>query len=86
MANKLNAGARRIVNAGEAIYGGEWRTKMAASIGISKQLLAFIAKGDRPVTDDVERKVAAALGREADRLRAVARKIDEIAGKMEKGR
>jgi hypothetical protein len=42
----------------------------------------MIASGDRPVTDDVERKVAEGIVREADRLRALALKLDGIALKI----
>jgi hypothetical protein len=81
---KLNARAARIKAAMAALY-GKWgcQTKMAASVGISKQMLSFIIHGDRPVTDKVEEAVADALAREADRLRTTAKKLDEIAVKMQ---
>jgi hypothetical protein len=81
---ELNARAARIKAAMAALY-GKWgcQTKMAASVGISKQMLSFIIHGDRPVTDKVEKAVADALAREADRLCTMARKLDEIAGKMQ---
>jgi hypothetical protein len=80
---KLNARAARIKTAAAALY-GQWggQTKMAASIGISKQMLSFIINGNRPVTDKVEKAVADALLREADRLRITAKRLDEIAGKI----
>ena len=82
---KLNARAARIKVATAALY-GEWgcQTKMAASVGISKQMLSFILHGDRPVTDKVEKAVADALARQANRLRTTAKKWDEIAGKMQR--
>jgi hypothetical protein len=82
---KLNARAARIKAATAALY-GEWgcQTKMAASVGISKQMLSFIIHGDRPVTDKVEKAVADALARQADRLCTTAKKLDEIAGKMQR--
>jgi DNA-binding transcriptional regulator YdaS (Cro superfamily) len=78
---KLNARAARIKAATAALY-GEWggQTKMAARVGISKQMLSFIIHGDRRVTDKVEKAVTDALAREADRLGATVRKLDEIAG------
>ena len=78
---KLNARAERIKAATAALY-GEWggQTKMAASVGISKQMLSFILHGDRRVTDKVEKAVTDELARQADRLCATARKLDEIAG------
>ena len=83
---KLNARAARIKAATAALY-DEWggQTKMAASVGISKQMLSFIIHGDRPVTDKVEKAVADALAREANRLSTTAKKLDEIAGKMQGG-
>ena len=45
-------------------------------------MLSFIIRGDRPVTDDVDRKVAEALLREADRLRKTAAKLGDIAGRI----
>ncbi|UVO31459.1 hypothetical protein [Bradyrhizobium arachidis] len=53
---------------------------MANTAGISKQLLSFIIAGDREVADDVHRRFAEALLREADRQPAAAAKIDHIAG------
>jgi len=81
---KLDARAARIKAATAALY-GEWgcQTKMAASVGISKQMLSFILHGDRPVTDKVEKAVADVLARQANRLCRTAKKWDEIAGKMQ---
>jgi hypothetical protein len=78
---KLNARAARIKAATAALY-GEWggQTKMAASVGISKQMLSFILHGDRRVTDKVDNAVTDALARQADRLCATARKLDAMAG------
>ena len=42
----------------------------------------MIASGDRPVTDEVDRKVAEGLLGEADRKRGLATKLDDIAGKI----
>jgi hypothetical protein len=84
---KLNARAARIKAATAALY-GEWggQTKMAASVGISKQMLSFIIHGDRRVTDKVDKAVTDALARQSDRLRATARKLDEIAGTVRQRR
>ena len=74
---KLDVRAARIKAATAALY-GEWggQTKMAASVGISKQMLSFIIHGDRRVTDKVEKAVTDALARQADRLCTTARKLD----------
>jgi transcriptional regulator with XRE-family HTH domain len=84
---KLNARAARIKAATAALY-GEWggQTKMAARVGISKQMLSFIIHGDRRVTDKVDNAVTAALAREADRLYATARKLEEMAGTVRQRR
>ena len=82
---KLNARAARIKVATAALY-GEWggQTKMAATVGISKQMLSFIIHGDRRVTDKVEKAVTDALAREANRLCTTVKKWNEIAGKVQR--
>jgi hypothetical protein len=84
---KLNARAARIKAATAALY-DEWggQTKMAASVGISKQMLSFIIHGDRRVTDKVEKAVTDALAREADRLCATARRLDAMAAAVRQRR
>jgi transcriptional regulator with XRE-family HTH domain len=76
---KLSARAKCIIVAGETLAGPRWQSALARASGVSQSYLAMIASGDRPVTDDVDRKVAPALAREADRLRVVALKLDDIA-------
>jgi hypothetical protein len=49
--------------------------------GLSQSLLAMIASGNRQVTDDVEDKVVAALGKIA-RLGKTAAKLEEIQGRI----
>ena len=58
----------REMEAAEAAYGTRGLTKLAKGAGISKQLLSFIVAGDREVTDDVYRKVAEAIDKEAERI------------------
>lgn len=79
---KLSPRVARIKAAAVAAFGPRGLTKLAEAAGLSKQLLSFIVGGDREVTDDVYRKIAEALLREADRERAAAKKIDDIAGRM----
>jgi transcriptional regulator with XRE-family HTH domain len=79
---KLSPRAARIKAAAEAAYGPRGLTKLAEAAGLSKQLLSFIAAGDREVTDDVYRRVAEALAKEADRMRAVGLKLDGMALRM----
>ncbi len=85
-AGKPDPRVARIKAATTALYGESGgQTKMAASIGISKQMLSFILTGRKPVTDKVEKAVADALLREADRLRKTSKKLDEIAGRILRG-
>ena len=80
---KLSARAARIKAAIVALYGERGgQTKMAASIGISKQMLSHILTGRRPVTDDVEDLVVEALGREIELLGKTAQKLEEIQGRI----
>jgi transcriptional regulator with XRE-family HTH domain len=80
--DKLSPRARRIVSAGETLAGDRWQSALARTSGISQSYLAMIASGDRPVTEEVDRKVAEGIAREADRLRTLAVKLDGIALKI----
>lgn len=82
---KLDTRAARIKDATTALYGERGQAAIAKSIGISRQLLNFIIAGERPVTDDVEHKVAEAIHREAERLRSTAEKLDKIASQILRG-
>jgi len=79
---KLSPRARRIIAAGQALAGDRWQTALARASGVSQQLLFFISDGARQVTDDVDRKVAAALFAEAEKGRKTAAKLEEIAAKI----
>jgi transcriptional regulator with XRE-family HTH domain len=79
---KLSPRAARIKAAAEAAFGPRGLTKLADVSGVSKQLLSFIVAGDREVTDNVRMKVAKGLMIEADRVRAMADKLDKMAGRM----
>ena len=63
-------------------FGDRGHSKLAAAAGISKQMMSFIVNGDKPVSDDVYRRIAAALAKEADRLKAVGLKLDRMALQM----
>lgn len=80
---KLSPRAAKIKSAAEAAYGDRGLTKLAEAAGVSKQLLSFIVTGRREtVTDDVYQRVAGALAKEADRMRAVGLKLDRMALQM----
>jgi hypothetical protein len=77
--------AARIVAAGKLRFGEtRWQSPLARLTGLSPALIQKIASDEDPrgVTDDVYRKVAHALLKEADRSRATADKLDKMAGAM----
>jgi transcriptional regulator with XRE-family HTH domain len=80
---KSDTGARRLTAAGELLYGDRWQRRLAQQMGISVALLSMIVSGDRPTTDDVQRKLAAALKREAGRLRSSADKLDRLRAEID---
>jgi hypothetical protein len=63
-------------------FGDRGHSKLAAAAGISRQMMSFIVNGDKPVSDDVYRRVAGALAKEAYRMREVAVKLDRMALQM----
>lgn len=75
---QLSPMAELIVEAGELLHGDDWRTKFAEEIGISKQLLAFIARGEKVVSEKTRLKVVEALARENERLKVEAARLDAI--------
>ncbi len=79
---RLSPRAARIKAAAEAAFGPRGLTKLAVAAGVSKQILSFIVTGAKPVTDDVYRRVAEALAKEADRARGVGLKLDKVALQM----
>ena len=82
MADKPTPRVARIVAGGKALAGERWQSALSRATGVSQSYLAMITTGERPVTDEVERKVAVGVLKEADRLRRTADKLDDIAGKM----
>ncbi len=81
--SKLSKRAARIVDAGRLLNGDtRWQSPMARLCALSPALVQKISDGSRDVTDDVYRKVAEALLKEADRLRKAAGTIEKMAGRM----
>jgi hypothetical protein len=74
--------ASQRLSAGGTLAGDRWQSVLSRDSGVSQSYLAMIAVGDRPVTDEVDRKVAEGIAREADRLRTQAVKPDGIALKI----
>lgn len=79
---KLSPRAARIKAAAEAGYGPRGLSQLAAASGVSQQLLSFIVRGDRTVSDDIYRKVAEGLAKQADRLKALGHKLEKTALQM----
>lgn len=79
---KLSPRAAKIKAAAEAAYGKRGVSQLAEASGVSQQMLSFIVRGKRTVSDDVYLKVAEALLKEASRMHKVVMKVEELAGKM----
>ncbi|MEZ0060025.1 MULTISPECIES: hypothetical protein [Bradyrhizobium] len=79
---KLSHRAARIKAAAEAAYGKRGLTHLAAAADVSQQMLSFVVRDKRTISDDVYRKVALGLKKEADRMRAVGGKLDKLALQM----
>jgi hypothetical protein len=79
---KRSRRADLICAAGEVSFGMRWQSSLSRTASVPQSLLAMIAGGDREPTDDVIRKVANALLKEAERVRATADKLDKLAGRM----
>jgi hypothetical protein len=60
-------------------FGDRGHSKLAAAAGISRQMMSFMVNGDKPVSDDVYRRIARALAREADRQKVAGQKLERIA-------
>lgn len=67
--------AQRVVDAGKLLHGVEWMTKFALDVGISKQMMGFIARGRKPVSDNVDALVVAALRAKAQELRGTSKQL-----------
>lgn len=74
---KLSTRAARIKAAAEAAYGRRGVSQLAEASGVSQQMLSFIVRGRRAVSDDVYLKVADALLKEASRLHKMVMKLEE---------
>lgn len=79
---KLSIRASRVKAAAEAAYGKRGISQLAAAADVSQQMLSFIVRGERQVSDNVYRKVADAMFAESERLITPSEKIGLMAGKM----
>jgi transcriptional regulator with XRE-family HTH domain len=74
----------RIASAGQALYGDRWLRQLARVAGVSPQMLSLITTGQRALTPDVERKIAAAIGSEIKRLEVAQRALAKLRKAMDK--
>jgi hypothetical protein len=82
MASKISVRARRLLAPAVVAYGDRWQSPLSRASGVAQSYLAMIACGDRPVTDDVEAKIVAALQAEALRMQKAAAQVAELVGKI----
>jgi transcriptional regulator with XRE-family HTH domain len=60
---------QRVAVLGEALFGPRWHTEFAKMTGVSRPYVSLIAKGKRPVTDEVRKAIIAGLKQQADQTR-----------------
>ncbi|MBX9827854.1 MAG: hypothetical protein K2Y27_22995 [Xanthobacteraceae bacterium] len=78
-----NSKARRLAAAGALLYGPRWQAPLARAAGIAQSMLSMIVARERPLTDDMRSRIAAALKAEAVRLRTSADKLDKLRAEIE---
>lgn len=74
--------AERLVRAGQLLYGDRWQSALAEATGLSQQLMAKIAAGDRAVTDETEAALLRALLIERDRRASALEELDRLIEEM----
>ena len=72
MPKQLSPRARRLVRAGELLFGKRYQSAMARALGISQTYVALLSIGERPVTDDLEDTLKATIQAERKRLRTLS--------------
>lgn len=76
--DELSPRAQRVVDGGQLLHGTEWMTKFALDVGISKQMMGFIARNKKPVSDNVDALIVAALKTKAQQLRETSAQLLEL--------
>jgi hypothetical protein len=76
--SQLSPRAKRLIRAGDALFGDRWHTAMARATGLSQTYITIMASGARPVTDEVEKVLLKTLQQERKRLRAVSSELADI--------
>jgi hypothetical protein len=65
----LDRDQQRLVSLGQRLHGDEWHGKFARMVQLSRPYISMIARGERPVTDEVKAAVVKGLQLELRRLR-----------------
>ncbi|MCK1540363.1 hypothetical protein ABIB75_001046 [Bradyrhizobium sp. GM2.2] len=79
---QISSRAAKISVAAVVAFGDRGMTKLAVASGLSKQMLSFIVNGDREVTDEVYRKVALAIAKEAASMKTMSVRLERMAQQM----
>jgi hypothetical protein len=72
----------RISTAAVVAFGDRGHSKLAEAAGISRQMMSFIVNGDKPVTNDVYKRIADALAKEAGRVTNAGRWLENMSQQM----
>jgi hypothetical protein len=66
---RLNHDNQLVVDFGKAMFGTRWHTEFAKMTGLSRPYISLIAKGKRPVTDEVRKAIKEGIKKKAHELR-----------------
>jgi transcriptional regulator with XRE-family HTH domain len=66
---KLHPDNQRVVDFGTALFGKRWHTEFANMTGLSRPYISLIAKGKRPVSEEVKKAITAGIRKKANELR-----------------
>jgi hypothetical protein len=66
---KLHPDNQKVVDLGLAMFGARWHSDFARMIGLSRPYVSLIAKGKRPVSEEVKKAITAMIRKKANELR-----------------
>lgn len=84
MSRTTDAATRRLIAAGELLYGARWQSALARAMGCPQGVISMALSGARPPTPRTMRLLATALGRESERLRKSASTLDRLRAEIER--